>query len=110
MNIEDHFLRLLGLRKEIHLKVTATITVKIAQPDLVVPDQSLPDGKVGVAFDATEKIKIAGGAPGPDVVSLLSDPATIPPGCTLLDDGTLSGTPTTPGTFVFQVGVADSLG
>src|SRR5882724_1370567 len=107
MHIEEHFLRLLGLRKEIHLKVTATITVKIVQPDLVVPDQSLPDGKVGVPFDASEKIKIVGGAPGPDVVTLQSDPSTVPTGCTLLDDGTLSGTPTTPGTFVFQVGVAD---
>ncbi len=66
--------------------------------------QSLPAGSVGVAYSAA--LATTGGqAP---VVYALSPGGTFPPGLTVNTNGTITGTPTTPGTYTFTAAARDS--
>lgn len=66
-------------------------------------DDLLPDGTAGIAYTAT--ITATGGAPAYNFVQIAGN---FPPGLTLNSDGTISGTPTTAGTFNFDVTATDS--
>ena len=74
----------------------------IPRPALSIFVASLPDGTVGVAYQATLS---ASGGTGTYTWSVAS--GSLPPGLTLSGGGTISGTPTTTGTFAFIVSVSD---
>ncbi len=75
-----------------------------APADLVITTTSLPDGTVGASYNAT--LAASGGTP-PYAWSLPS--GSLPPGLSL-SGATISGTPTTAGTFPFTVQVQDNAG
>ena len=64
---------------------------------------ALPDGTVGSPYSAS----LAGTTPN---TPLTWSGSGLPPGLTLAPDGSISGTPTTPGTFGFTVTATDSTG
>lgn len=82
---------------------TATITV-VAAP--VLPAADLPGAIVGDAYAAS--LPEASGTG--DVTYAVVDDELLPPGIALAEDGTLSGTPTAPGTYAFDVVASDSYG
>jgi Putative Ig domain len=78
---------------------TPTPPIQVATPeDLGPAEQPLPAGA---------KLGISGGTP-PYAVSNLQ--GTPPPGVSINTDGSLTGTPTTPGSFTISVDVADANG
>ncbi|HLH99304.1 MAG TPA: pentapeptide repeat-containing protein, partial [Acidimicrobiales bacterium] len=72
---------------------------------LAVTTTAVPSGTVGVAYHTT--LAATGGTP-PYSWSVASG-STLPPGLALAPDGTVSGTPTTEGTWRTTVDVASSL-
>jgi hypothetical protein len=78
--------------------------VEVAQPSVVISPDSLPDGTVGTPYNVA--LSASGGLGAPYEFSLVSGD-NLPPGLSLASDGTISGTPTTPGTFPFTVSVDD---
>jgi hypothetical protein len=64
---------------------------------------ALPDGTVGVFY----KVDLDSDCSSRQEFWFLSD-GTLPPGISLLDDGEISGTPTTAGTFLFTVGLENT--
>lgn len=84
---------------------TSTATISLVQ---IGPQGNYKNGNVGVPYSSgPADIILSGGVP-PYTVTLAS--GTIPPGLTLASDGTLSGTPTTRGTYDFFINVTDSSG
>ena len=84
------------------LTATASFTVTIAT-QLVVTSTTVSNGVVGTALS----VKLAATGGTPPYQWQTSSP---PPGLSLAADGTLSGTPTTQGTFSVPVVVVDSNG
>src|SRR5258708_1210218 len=90
-------------------KKTATQTFTMAVNTLVIATTALPNGIVGVPYNAT--ISTAGGTL-PLSFSLTT--AAFPPGLLIQQptanshNGSLAGTPTTAGTYVFSESVVDS--
>ena len=78
------------------------VTLKV---NLGITPTSLPDGVTGTAYS---NALTAVGAAGSVAWSVTS--GMLPTGITLGGDGTLSGTPTTPGTFNFTVQAQDGAG
>lgn len=74
-------------------------------PVFVTTKSPLPGGVVGTAYSTG--LAATGGTP-PYRWSLVAGGAGLPPGLALAEDGTLSGTPTTPGAFEFNVLVEDA--
>jgi len=78
-------------------------------PVLAVPTiypSSLPSGQVGVSYSAT-----LGAAPITGSTNWTTTSGSLPPGLTLASaTGTISGTPTVAGTYVFFVQVTDTTG
>ncbi|MBX5467446.1 MAG: cell wall-binding repeat-containing protein [Firmicutes bacterium] len=72
----------------------------------VVTTSSLPSGQVGSSYSAT--LSASNGMP--PYTWALAAGSQLPPGLSLSAAGTLSGTPTTPGTTTFTVQVTDSAG
>jgi len=73
-------------------------------PLSVIP-ATLPQPSVGVAY--SEKLTASGGV-GPYIFLVMF--GSLPPGLALSRDGTLSGTPTAPGDFAFDIAAIDSRG
>jgi large repetitive protein len=84
-------------------KASHAFTVSIAL--LSITTTSLPNGTAGVAYSAT--LSAAGGTP-PYTWSLTA--GSLPPGLALSASGTISGTPTTAGSYSFTIQAADSAG
>jgi hypothetical protein len=82
----------------------ATVSITVSPPTLSLTD-TLADGYVGAAYSGSIAASL-GTAPYTFAVTLDSEP----PGLTLASDGTLSGTPTTGGTFTFTVTATDAYG
>jgi len=84
---------------------TASRSFSVAvAPALVITTSSLPAGRVGAAY--SQSLQASGGAP-PYSWTVVS--GQLPLGLTLVpDSGTISGTPTTAGTYSFRVRVTDS--
>ncbi|UAY74695.1 putative Ig domain-containing protein [Pseudoxanthomonas sp. X-1] len=78
-------------------------TLDVASPTLVLTPPTLPAGTAGTAY--SQALSTSGGT-APYSYSLAS--GALPAGLSLSPAGTLSGTPTQAGSFVFSVTVADS--
>src|SRR5205085_2397451 len=86
------------------ISTTLTITVK---PGIFVSPGQLRTGTVFQPY--SDRIVVDTGGVAPYQFTLTS--GTLPPGLTLNSaSGALSGTPSIPGTFSFQIGVTDSTG
>jgi len=103
-----------------------TMAMVEAWTPLTVTPSSLPEGAVGAAYSMPDTTAVtlnltevgglpATGAPptgagwtAPFTWSVAPGSAPLPDGLTLSADGTLSGTPTAPGTYTFTVIVTDS--
>ena len=83
---------------------TQSYTVSVVST-LTITTTSLPNGTVNVAYSAT--LSASGGRP-PYTWTLVS--GELPPGLSLSSDGTVSGTPTTVGSYTFTMQVQDSTG
>lgn len=82
-------------------------TIVVSCPAITIPP-ALPDGIVGVPY--SETILPTGGTPPYTFTPLPPPPLTPAPGLALLSNGTVLGTPTATGTFMFPVTVTDALG
>ena len=87
------------------LTASATFSINIAAPALSITTGALPAGTVGTAYSQT--LNATGGTP-PYTWRLTSGSLPLPGGLTLGSNGSISGTPTTAGSFTFQVTVGDS--
>ncbi|WP_435102361.1 putative Ig domain-containing protein [Halarchaeum sp. P4] len=85
--------------------VTRELTLDVNPAPTVTTPSTLPSGVTGVPYSTT--LETAGGT-GPYTWSLAS--GSLPPGLSLADDGTISGTPTTPGTYTVTVTATDAAG
>ncbi len=86
---------------------TAPLTIEVFD-ELTVTTTALPDGAVGVAYDAT--VQVGGGAAGGSYAWTVSV-GVLPDGLTLeASTGTISGAPTTVGSSTFTLLVTSSLG
>lgn len=90
-------------RRELKMKASATITIKIGPAPLTIEDQTL-NGNVSVPFTGSIVAK-GGKAP---LSFVLAPGASLPDGLTAMDDGSITGTPTTEGTTTFGVSVQDA--
>ena len=77
-------------------------SIAINPPPTVTTSSPLPNGPVGVPY--SQQIAVTGGTP-PYIFSMNNNP----PGITITPSGVLNGTPTTVGTYSFNIGVTDSL-
>jgi hypothetical protein len=73
----------------------------VACPTIVVAPATPPNPQLGVAY--TQSLTASGGAGN----YTFSVTGTLPPGLSVAADGTLTGTPTTAGTFTFTVSATD---
>jgi hypothetical protein len=80
-------------------------TVAVGTFSLAVQPNTLPNGTQGVAYNQT--LTAVGGTP-PYTFSLSS--GTLPTGVTLASDGTMSGTPSVPGSYTFIIQASDGTG
>jgi hypothetical protein len=80
----------------------APVITPSTPPQLAIATADLPDATVGVAYSRT--LAAVGGRPE---FSWLIESGSLPPGLSLLQAGSISGTPSTAGTFNFVVKVAD---
>jgi len=71
---------------------------------------SLPNGTNGVAYTPTAFTTTGGAFTPPYTWALPTSSGPLPSGLTLSSGGTISGTPTQPGTFDFVIQLTDSLG
>ncbi|HYL74433.1 MAG TPA: putative Ig domain-containing protein [Bryobacteraceae bacterium] len=78
-------------------------TITVATQLILATQSPLPDGTMGVAY--SQVISASGGVP--PYTFFIANP---PPGLSLDKNGSLTGTPTTTGTFTFTVSVADNMG
>lgn len=86
--------------------ITKNYTVTIAAPTITLSPSTLPATTIGVAYPVTS-ITASGGI-GPYTYSLVS--GSLPAGMTMSSAGTLSGTPTSAGTYAITVVATDSHG
>jgi len=85
--------------------VTANFTLVVFNPVVTFATNSLPSGTIGQSFN--QNVTLSGGT-GPYTVILNS--GSLPPGLTLSTAGALTGTPTTAGTYTFNLRATDSVG
>lgn len=85
--------------------VTQSFTVVISCPVITVNPATLPNGTVGTAYPATTITQTGGTNP-----TTYTAGTGLPPGLTLATNGTLSGTPTTPGTYTFTITATSQFG
>jgi len=83
-------------------QLSRTYQVQVQAP-LTITSTTLPAGTAGTPYSAT--LAASGGVP-PYTWSL--NAGSLPPGLNLASNGQISGTPTTAGTFTFNVRVTDS--
>ncbi|HEY9377608.1 MAG TPA: Ig domain-containing protein [Jiangellaceae bacterium] len=105
---EGTFTFTIQVKDEIRATDTETFSITIQPPQpLVVTTETLSNGTVG-EFYCCGNLFVSGGVP-PYTWSVVS--GELPPGLALpKGENTISGTPTTAGTFTFTVQVTDDLG
>ncbi len=82
---------------------TKAYTLQVVCPVITVSPATLPNGTIGVAYSQTNS---ASGGTGPYTFNVTT--GTLPDGLSLSSGGSLTGTPTTPGTFNFTVTATDT--
>lgn len=82
-----------------------TYNIDIACPVITVNPAALPDGTVGVAYSQTVT-----GSGGTAPYTFAVTGSVLPPGLTLSTAGLISGTPTTSGSFDFDITATDNNG
>jgi hypothetical protein len=87
----------------IALSAIATLSGCGDDCDPKIKTNSLPDGTVGAYY----KVELDSDCSSGREFWFLAD-GNLPPGISLRDDGEISGTPTTAGTFFFTVGLEDT--
>ena len=86
---------------------TANLTIAInSNQTFSMKTQQLPVGSVGAAYSAPALL--SQGGTGPFVWSVATGSGMFPPGLTLNANGTITGSPTTAGTYTFFVQVKDN--
>ncbi|HNC44747.1 MAG TPA: putative Ig domain-containing protein, partial [Acidobacteriota bacterium] len=88
--------------------VTPSYSLKVDGPEcptITVNPASLPGGTIGTAYN---QVISATGGTAPYAFTVLS--GSLPPGVTLATNGTLSGTPSSAGSFTFTVRATDTPG
>jgi hypothetical protein len=85
--------------------VTAQFPLAIAPPPVTISTGGLPNGTVGVPY-----IGIIGATGGSGGYTFSLGGGKLPDGLSLGSDGTVKGTPQTPGVFTLSVNVTDSSG
>ncbi|MDE1995949.1 MAG: IPT/TIG domain-containing protein, partial [Rhizobiaceae bacterium] len=83
----------------------ATVTVPVGDPTIAVSPTTLTDGTYGTAY--SQALTLSGGR-APYTFSTTLASGALPTGLTLSSSGTISGTPTTTGSFSFTVIGTDS--
>jgi hypothetical protein len=83
------------------LTATASLTLLVSAPSLTITTASLPAGSVGAAYSAT--VAVTGGTP-----TYTWSATGLPGGLSINNSGTISGTPTSSGTFSVTATVKDS--
>lgn len=83
------------------LTATQDYVLVVVPPTIVLQPTSLPGSQLSVPYS---QVITATGGTGPYVFTVGSG---LPPGLTLAPDGTLSGTPNSPGSFAFTVTATD---
>lgn len=83
--------------------IIRTTTGGVTCPTITLTPSSLPSGTLGIAY--SQSISASGGS-SPYTFSVTS--GTLPPGLSLSSGGSLSGTPTTVGSFSFTVAAYDA--
>lgn len=86
--------------KNLTIKVEGELAIDGCSSDVSKPC-ALPEGKVGVAYSYTLSFSIG----DPTVPVTWTITGNLPPGLTLAADGTISGTPTTAGSYTFIITV-----
>jgi hypothetical protein len=86
--------------------ITANLSLFVANP-LSILSATLPNGNGGVAYSQNLS---AGGGTAPYSWTIVAGAGGLPPGLSLSTAGTVSGTPTSGGTYTFTVQVTDSGG
>jgi hypothetical protein len=86
---------------------TETYTLECIDPLQITTESPLPDGEVGVAY--SQQLQAQGGVPcvGGPPYNWTFESGFLDPGLTVNANGTITGTPTTPGTYNFLVRVTD---
>lgn len=93
--------------KDAHnVTASANLSIKINPAPVNITTTSLPSGVVNTAYSAT--LQATGGAPPITWSWVAQSGSTLPPGLVLAPTGSISGTPTTTGTFNVTVTAADS--
>ncbi|HET8922505.1 MAG TPA: kelch repeat-containing protein, partial [Candidatus Acidoferrum sp.] len=87
-----------------HISTRNLSIIVVAPVSITTPSPTLPNGFTGVSY--TQSFLAIGGVPSYTWAST----GTLPPGLTLSSGGTLSGIPTTPGSFPFTITATDSIG
>ena len=77
------------------------VTITVVPPNLTFSGGPLPNGQVGVSYNAS--VSATGGVP-----PISYSGSGLPDGLTLASSGSISGTPTTAGAFSFRVTATDS--
>src|SRR5579863_3931409 len=83
---------------------TQSLTLTVNPGTLTFTTSTLPRGQVAIPYASTSLV-VAGGL-GPYTFTVTS--GTLPAGIVLATNGSLSGTPTTPGVSIFTVQAKDS--
>ncbi|HEY1496979.1 MAG TPA: putative Ig domain-containing protein [Candidatus Solibacter sp.] len=94
-----------NLRDSVGASVSAQFPLVVSPPPVTISTGGLPNGTVGVAY-----VGVIGATGGTSPYSFALGGGTLPDGLSFNSNGTVSGTPKTPGTFSFSVDVTDSTG
>ncbi|KEO50785.1 hypothetical protein TP2_14250 [Thioclava pacifica DSM 10166] len=78
----------------------ATVTITVSAPSFTVTSGTLADGQVGTSYSAT--LSVSGGS-SPYSFDPTPASGSLPPGLSLSNTGSISGTPTANGTYSFTV-------
>src|SRR5207248_3329074 len=85
---------------------TPTVTTQVSESvsPLAITTTSLPDGTYGSSYTGAQLAATGGTSP----YTFAKDSGSLPPGLQINSDGTITGTPTSAGTFNFTAKATDS--
>ena len=93
------------LKDAVGASVSGQFSLVIARPPVTITTGGLPNGTVGVPY-----VGVVGATGGTSPYNFTLGGGALPDGLSLKSDGSVVGTPQTPGTFSFSVNVTDASG